>query len=31
MLRYRNIGFSEPAAMDARCRIIAFFHTHLGG
>ena len=30
MLRYRNIGFNEPAAMDARRRIIAFFHTHLG-
>ncbi len=31
ILRYRNIGFSEPAAMDARRRIAAFFHTHLGG
>jgi len=31
LLRYRNIGFNEPAAMDARRRIIAFFHTHLGG
>ncbi len=31
MLRFRNIGFNEPAAMDARRRIIAFFHTHLGG
>ena len=30
LLRYRNIGFNEPAAMDARRRIIAFFHTHLG-
>jgi carboxymethylenebutenolidase len=30
MLRFRNIGFNEPSAMDARRRIIAFFHTHLG-
>ena len=29
LLRYRNIGFNEPAAMDARRRIIAFFQTHL--
>jgi len=31
LLRYRNIGFNEPAAMDARRRIIAFFNAHLGG
>jgi carboxymethylenebutenolidase len=31
LLRYRNIGFNEPAAMDARRRITAFFHTHLDG
>jgi carboxymethylenebutenolidase len=31
ILRYRNIGFNEPAAMDARRRITAFFQTHLGG
>jgi carboxymethylenebutenolidase len=30
MLRYQNIGFNESAAMDARERIVAFFHTHLG-
>jgi len=30
ILRFRNIGFNEPAAMDARRRIVAFFHAHLG-
>ena len=31
ILRFTNIGFNQPAAMDARRRIIDFFHTHLGG
>jgi len=31
ILRFAGIGYSEPAAMDARRRISAFFHTHLGG
>jgi len=29
LLRYRGIAYNEPAAMDARRRIAAFFHTHL--
>jgi carboxymethylenebutenolidase len=31
VLRWVDIGFNEPAAMDARRRIAGFFHTHLGG
>ncbi len=31
ILRVKSIGFNEPATMDARRRITAFFHTHLGG
>jgi carboxymethylenebutenolidase len=31
LLRFRGIAYNEPAAMDARRRIAAFFHTHLGG
>jgi carboxymethylenebutenolidase len=31
LLRFRDIGYNEPAAMDARRRIAAFFHTHLRG
>lgn len=31
VLRINAIGYNEPATMDARRRIIAFFHTHLGG
>jgi carboxymethylenebutenolidase len=31
LLRYKAIGYDEPATMDARRRIIAFFHRHLGG
>jgi carboxymethylenebutenolidase len=31
VLRWVNIGYNEPATMDARRRIAAFFHTHLGG
>jgi len=31
VLRFRAIGFNEEATMDARRRIVAFFHTHLGG
>jgi len=30
LLRFRGIAYNEPAAMDARRRISAFFHTHLG-
>jgi carboxymethylenebutenolidase len=30
LLRYAGIAYNEPAAMDARRRIAAFFHTHLG-
>jgi carboxymethylenebutenolidase len=29
LLRYAGIAYNEPAAMDARRRIAAFFHTHL--
>jgi carboxymethylenebutenolidase len=31
ILRVKSIGYNEPATMDARCRIAAFFHSHLGG
>ncbi|HMD76815.1 MAG TPA: dienelactone hydrolase family protein [Terracidiphilus sp.] len=31
VLPYKGIGYNEPATMDARRRITAFFHTHLGG
>ncbi len=31
VLRFTAIGYNEPAAMDARRRIAAFFHTHLAG
>jgi carboxymethylenebutenolidase len=31
MLRFTGIGYNETAAMDARRRIAAFFHTHLQG
>ena len=30
LLRFTGIAYNEPAAMDARRRIEAFFHTHLG-
>lgn len=30
LLRYTGIAYNEPAAIDARLRIAAFFHTHLG-
>ena len=30
LLRFRGIAYNEPAAMDARHRISAFFHSHLG-
>jgi len=30
LLRYAGIAYNEPAAMDSRRRIAAFFHTHLG-
>ena len=30
LLRFTGIAYNEPAAMDARRRITAFFHTHLG-
>jgi carboxymethylenebutenolidase len=30
LLRFIGIAYNEPAAMDARRRIAAFFHTHLG-
>jgi hypothetical protein len=29
VLRYANIAYDEPAALDARRRIAAFFHAHL--
>jgi carboxymethylenebutenolidase len=29
LLRFRDIGYNEPAALDARRRITAFFRTHL--
>jgi dienelactone hydrolase len=29
VLRFRAVGYNEPAAMDARRRIVAFFHLHL--
>jgi carboxymethylenebutenolidase len=28
-LRFTGIGYDEPATLDARCRIAAFFRTHL--
>lgn len=31
VLRYKAVGYDEPATMDARQRISDFFHTHLGG
>jgi carboxymethylenebutenolidase len=31
LLPFKSVGYNEPAAMDARRRIIAFFHTHLEG
>jgi carboxymethylenebutenolidase len=31
LLRFSGIAYNEPAALDARRRIAAFFHTHLGG
>jgi len=27
---FSGIAYNEPAAMDARRRIAAFFHTHVG-
>ncbi len=30
MLRFAGMGYNEAATMDARRRIAAFFHTHLG-
>ncbi len=30
ILPFKGIGYNEPATMDARRRIVAFFHTHLG-
>jgi carboxymethylenebutenolidase len=30
LLRFSGIAYNEPDAMDARRRIAAFFHTHLG-
>jgi carboxymethylenebutenolidase len=30
LLRFGGIAYNEPAAMDARRRIAAFFHAHLG-
>jgi len=29
LLRYTGMGYNDPATMDARRRIAAFFHTHL--
>ena len=31
VLRFSGIGYHEASTMDARRRIAAFFHTHLGG
>jgi carboxymethylenebutenolidase len=31
VLPFKAVGYSEPAAKDARRRIAAFFHTHLEG
>jgi carboxymethylenebutenolidase len=31
VLRFTGIAYNEPATLDARRRITAFFHTHLGG
>lgn len=31
LMRFAGIAYNEPACMDARRRIAAFFHTHLGG
>jgi carboxymethylenebutenolidase len=31
ILPFKGIGYDEAATMDARRRITAFFHTHLGG
>jgi len=30
LLRFTGIAYNEPAALDARRRIAAFFQTHLG-
>ena len=30
LLRFTGIGYNEAATMDARSRIVAFFHRHLG-
>ena len=30
LLRFVDIAYNEPAALDARQRIASFFHTHLG-
>ncbi len=29
LMRFTSMGWNEESAMDARCRIAAFFHTHL--
>jgi hypothetical protein len=29
VLRFVDIAYNEPATLDARRRIAAFFHTHL--
>jgi carboxymethylenebutenolidase len=29
LLRFSGIAYDEPATLDARRRITAFFHTHL--
>jgi carboxymethylenebutenolidase len=31
LMRFAGIAYNEPACMDARHRIAAFFHTHLDG
>jgi carboxymethylenebutenolidase len=31
LLRFTGIAYSGPATLDARRRIAAFFHIHLGG
>jgi len=31
VLRFKAIGYNEPATMDARRRIVAFFRLHLKG
>jgi hypothetical protein len=30
LLRFTGVTYNEPAALDARRRIAAFFHTQLG-